>query len=187
MNVIKIVIIVEIHEKEKSMNISIIVAFANNRVIGLNNQLPWNLPSDLKHFKEITMGKPVIMGRKTYESIGRPLPGRKNIVLTRIKHFDIAGCTVVHSLEEALIVAEDGEEVFVIGGETVYREALPLADKMVITHIHADFEGDAFFPEWDLAQWQEVSREDHEPDEKNKYPYSFVVYQRLQAVSATTF
>ena len=160
------------------MRVSIIVAFANNRAIGIKNQLPWKLPSDLKHFKEITTGKPIIMGRKTYESIGRPLPDRKNIVLTRLKHFEIPGCVIAHSLEEAFAKAEDAEEVFVIGGATLYNEALPFANKMYVTQVHADVEGDAYFPAWDKSQWQEVSREDYDADEKNEYPYSFLIYSR---------
>jgi len=161
------------------MRISIIVALADNRVIGSKNQLPWKLSSDLKHFKEVTMSKPIIMGRKTYESIGRPLPGRKNIVLTTIKHFAIPGCEVVNNFDDALTAAGDADEVFVIGGATIYNEALPHADKLFMTHIHAEVEGDTFFPDWDKTQWREVSREDHKADEKNEHPYTFAIYERL--------
>jgi len=157
------------------MKVSIIAAVADNGVIGVNNQLPWKLPADLQHFKAITMGKPIIMGRKTYETIGRALPGRKNIVLTRIKHLAIPNCEVVHSFEDALAAAGDAKEVFVIGGATIYEEALPHATKLYITQVHADIEGDTYFPYYDKSRWQEISRESHDPDPQNEHPYSFLL------------
>ena len=160
------------------MIISIIVAMARNRVIGKNNRLPWHLPADLKHFKETTMGHPIIMGRKTYESIGRPLPGRTNIVVTRNPEFRAEGCTVVHSLEEALRAAEEAEEVFVIGGATLYREALPIANRIYLTLVEADIEGDTLFPEIDSDSWEEVHCETHPSDERNPYAYSFIELKR---------
>lgn len=160
------------------MRLSLIAAVADNGVIGIKNQLPWKLPADLQHFKKITMGHPIIMGRKTFESIGRPLPGRRNIVLSRIKHFSIPGCEVVSTLEAALEKLKEAEEVFIIGGESVYKEAMPFAQKLYITQVHAQVEGDTFFPKWEQSKWIEVSREDHEEDEENEYSYSFIAYIR---------
>jgi dihydrofolate reductase len=160
------------------MKLSVIVAMAANRVIGHENRLPWHLPADLQHFKQITMGKPILMGRKTYESIGRPLPGRTNIVITRDKNYVAEGCVVVHSMEEALKAAADSEEVMVIGGAEFYRQALPYAVTLYLTIVEGDFEGDAFFPELDDKQWHEVERTDYQPDEKNPHAYSFVRLER---------
>ncbi len=154
--------------------LSIIVAIARNRVIGRGNRLPWHLPADLRHFKQTTMGHPIIMGRKTYESIGRPLPGRQNIVITRNRNFRAEGCLVVHSLQEALAAVPDAEEVFIIGGASLYREALPLADRIYLTLVDAEVEGDTVFPELDASEWQEVRRETFAPDEKNPFGYAFV-------------
>lgn len=160
--------------------ISFIVAIAENGVIGDKNGLPWYLPADLKHFSAVTKPHTVIMGRKTYESIvarlGKPLPDRTNVVITRQKGLELPGCVVVNSVEEAL--AQSGEEKFVIGGEEVFRLFLPYADKLIITHIHASVTGDAKFPEYNPSEWVETSREDHVKDEKNQYDYSFVVYER---------
>lgn len=161
------------------MHLALIVAIAANYVIGNNNQLPWHLPADLKHFKNLTMGKPIVMGRKTYESIGKPLPGRRNIVVTRQENLAIPGCEVVHSLEEALKITQTADEVMLIGGAELFKQALPLANTMYLTFIHQDFHGDAYFPHWNTAQWKEVAREDCESDENNPYRYSFVTYQRL--------
>jgi dihydrofolate reductase len=159
--------------------ISLIAAMNDNRVIGVENRLPWHLPADLKYFKTVTMGKPVLMGRKTYESIGRPLPGRTNIIVTRDKDFSAAGCTVVHSIEEALDTTAEYDEVMVIGGASFYRQMLPLAHRLYITLVHDNrIEGDAHFPDIDPAQWTMVQRDDHDADEHNPLPYSFVVYKR---------
>ncbi len=164
------------------MTISIIVAMAANRVIGRNQTLPWRLPADLRFFKKTTMGKPVIMGRKTHESIGRPLPGRHNIVVSRTPGYreKAPGCTVVSSLEAALKTArsDNPEEVFIIGGATLYARALAFADRLYITFIDEPIEGDVFFPEIDFSHWQEISRDDHLPDEDNPHRYSFVLYER---------
>ncbi|MDE2088816.1 MAG: type 3 dihydrofolate reductase [Gammaproteobacteria bacterium] len=158
--------------------ISLVVAMAENRVIGKDNQLPWRLPADLKRFRAVTLGKPVLMGRKTYESIGKPLPGRTNIVVTHEAEFRAPGCVVVHTPEAALAAAGDSPEAMVIGGASFYRQMLPRADRLYLTVIHARFEGDAFFPEFDPAGWREVERVRHEPDEKNPYPHSFITLER---------
>ena len=160
------------------MQVSLIVAIGKNRVIGASNALLWHLPADMKHFRQLTMGKPIIMGRKTFESIGKPLSGRTNIVITHESNYQAQGCIVVHSLKEALEAAQGSEEVMVIGGESVYKEFLPMADKMYLTLIHADFEGDTYFPEYNQAEWNEKERQDFKPDKENPYPYSFVVLER---------
>lgn len=159
------------------MIISLIVAIAANNVIGKNNQLPWHLPKDLKHFKQLTTGHAVFMGRKTFDSIGKPLPNRRNIVISRsVKQ--IEGCEIVASLEEALKLCKNEEEVFVIGGAEIFREALPLANRVELTQIHHDFDGDTFFPEIEMNNWQETKREDFLPDEKNLFSYSFITLNR---------
>jgi len=162
------------------MKISIVVAMAANGVIGRDNQLPWYLPADLWHFKQTTMGKPILMGRKTYESIGRPLPGRTNIVITRDEGYVAEGCVVVHSIEAALQAAGEQEEIMVIGGAEFYRQVLPHADTLYLTRIHEDFEGDTLFPELNAAEWREVERTDCEADDKNPYRYSFVRLDRVR-------
>lgn len=165
------------------MKLSMIVAVAENGVIGRNNSLPWYLPNDLKYFKQTTMGKPVIMGRKTYESIGKPLPGRTNIVITRQADYQPEGVKVVNSVEAARELAEsvcliDGqEEAMIMGGAEIYTLALPHTDRLYLTEVHADVEGDAFFPEYDKSLWQEVAREDFAAEGPNPYNYSFVVYE----------
>ena len=161
------------------MNISIIVAMATNRVIGHENRLPWHLPADLQHFKRITMGKPILMGRKTWESIGRPLPGRTNIVITRDVSYSADGCVVVHSLDAALEAARDNDEIMVIGGAEFYRQVLPRASTLYLTLVDGEFEGDAFFPEIDENEWLEVERSDHGQDEKNPHAYSFIRLERV--------
>jgi dihydrofolate reductase len=163
------------------MNISIIVALAAKRVIGNQNRLPWHLPADLQHFKQVTMGKPIVMGRKTFESIGRPLPGRTNIVITRNENYSAEGCKVVHSMEAAMQAAAGSEEVMVIGGAEFYRQALPHAGTLYLTCVDGDFEGDAFFPELDDREWREVERTDFKPDEKNPHAYSFVRLERVRS------
>jgi dihydrofolate reductase len=160
------------------MRVSLIAAMAENRVIGAHNTLPWRLPADLKHFRQLTSGHHVIMGRRNYESIGKPLPQRTNIVVTRNRHYCAPGCVVVHSLEEALQRAESDPEIFVIGGAEIYRQALARAERLYLTLVHAAIEGDTYFPEFDPDQWDEISRERHEADEKNPYAYSFVVLHR---------
>lgn len=136
-----------------SPRIVLVAAMANDRVIGIDNTLPWHLPEDLKHFKAVTLGKPVIMGRKTFDSIGRPLPGRLNIVITRQTDWQQDGVTVAHSLPDALALVGDAPEVCIIGGANLYAQALPLADAMALTHIALDITGDARFPAWDAQQW----------------------------------
>ena len=160
------------------MIISIIVATDKNGVIGLDGDLPWHLSSDLKHFKEITMGKPLIMGRKTHESIGRPLPGRKNIVLTYSKEFKAEGCEVVHSLDDAFKAAGDVNEVMIMGGSGIYDQSLTRADRLYLTEVHADVKGDVYFPEFDKGKWVEHEREEHFADDRNDFDYSFVVMER---------
>lgn len=166
------------------MKLAVIVAAAENGVIGKDNALPWNLPEDLRYFKRITMGKPIVMGRKTYESIGRPLPGRTNIVITRAPDWSAEGVRVVHSLDEALSLAADVAlldgvgELMVIGGAEIYKTALPMADRLYMTRVHAAVEGDAYLPEIDWSSWNEVSRERHKASDANPYSYSFVVFER---------
>lgn len=159
------------------MAISLIVAMSQNRVIGKDNQLPWRLPADMKLFRNLTMGKAVVMGRKTYESMGRPLPGRQNIILSRDETYQAEGCQVVHSPAEALSVAES-EEVMVIGGATIYELFLPGADRIYLTLIEAQLNGDTYFPVIDPVLWQETARLTHEADEHNAYRYHFLVYER---------
>ncbi|MDO8730880.1 MAG: dihydrofolate reductase [Candidatus Omnitrophota bacterium] len=155
--------------------ISLIVAASRNGVIGANNKLPWHLPADLKRFKQLTMGYPILMGRKTFESIGKPLPGRTNIVITRQKGFQCCGTTVVHSVEEALLICENEKETFVIGGAEIFQQALPLADRIYLTRIEKDFEGDTKLFEIDPAGWKEVSREEFLND---PLPHTFITYER---------
>jgi dihydrofolate reductase len=160
---------------------SIVVAVARNGVIGRDNALPWRLPADLAHFKKVTMGHPVVMGRRTYESIGKPLPGRKNIVVSRNRALAAPGCTVVASLEEAWRAAGDAGEVCVIGGTTLFREALPLADAIHLTEVEANIEGDTYFPAFDRKDWdtREVAR--HPADDRNAYPIRILELTRKRA------
>ncbi|MBT8130170.1 MAG: type 3 dihydrofolate reductase [Gammaproteobacteria bacterium] len=158
--------------------VSIIAAMDRNRLIGSNNQLPWHLPADLAHFKQVTMGKPVIMGRKTYESIGRPLPGRTNIVLTRSSDFQPEGVVVVPGLEQALGHVAGAEEVMIIGGSSLYELALPMVDRLYLTFIENSHRGDAWFPDFDPTEWQVIASEEHRADTKNSSDYRFVTYQR---------
>lgn len=160
-----------------SVRISLIAAASENNVIGDHGKIPWDIPADMKHFRAITIGKPVIMGRKTYESIGHPLPKRPNIVITRQKGFTAEGCEVVGSLEEAIEKVERTEEVFVIGGGEIYKDALPRADRVYLTRVHATIEGDAYFPEFHSEHWVERSRERHEA-EGGQPAYTFLVYER---------
>lgn len=157
--------------------ITIVVAIASNHAIGKNNQLLWHLPNDLKHFKNITSGGTVIMGRKTFDSVGRPLPKRRNIVITR-QDISIEGCEVVKSIEDAIALCKTEAEAFIVGGAEIYRQAMPLTNRIYLTIVHHDFDGDSFFPEIDPAQWRETSHEDHQPDEKHAYGYSFITLER---------
>ena len=163
------------------MKISIVVAMAANDIIGRDNQLPWHLPADLKHFKQTTMGKPMLMGRKTWESIGQPLPGRTSIVITRDRSYTAEGCKVVHSIDAAMAAAAGQEEVMIIGGADLYRQLLPRTDTIYLTRVHEAFEGDTHFPEISQREWHEVERSDHEADEKNPYDYSFIRLERVHA------
>ena len=165
------------------MKRSLVVAVARNGVIGRDNALPWRLPADLAYFKRVTMGRPVVMGRRTYESIGKPLPGRKNIVVTRNRDYSAPGCTVVGSLDEAWRAAEDADEVCVIGGTTLFEETLPGADLIHLTEVEADIEGDTFFPPLDRNQWdaREVAR--HPADERNAYPIRILELTRKRPAS----
>jgi len=159
--------------------ITIVVAISENNAIGKDNQLLWHLPADLKHFKNKTTGKTIIMGRKTYDSIGKPLPNRRNIVITRQQGLQFAGIEVVNSLHEGLALCKDENEVFIIGGAEIYKQALPLVDKIELTRVHQEFEADAFFPELDQETWKETWKEDHLPDEKNKFAYTFATLERV--------
>ncbi|HNS29166.1 MAG TPA: dihydrofolate reductase [Tenuifilaceae bacterium] len=158
--------------------ISIIVAIAQNNVIGANNRLIWHISDDLKRFKALTTGHHVIMGRKTYESIGKPLPNRVNIVVSRDPLYKADGCIVVSSLEKALENSKNDSEVFIIGGGELYRQALPLSGKLYLTRVHGDFEGDTFFPEIDETQWREVYREDGKPTAEGQPAYTFIDLER---------
>ncbi len=160
------------------MRLSIIAAMSANRVIGSSNNLPWRLPADLKRFKNLTMGHHLIMGRKTFESIGQPLPGRTTVVITHQTGYAPSGVLVAHSIDQALQLAADDPEVFVAGGGQIYQQMLPRADRLYLTSIHEEFEGDTDFPEFKESDWKLISEEDHPPDEKNSYPYSFLIYKK---------
>lgn len=166
------------------MIVSCIVAVSDNRVIGCGNRLPWHLPADLKRFKKLSMGHHIIMGRKTFESIGRLLPGRTSIVITRNPKYEAPGAVLVLSLDEAFEKAASDDEVFVIGGEAIFEQALPRADRLYLTRVHASFEGDVFFPACDLEGWTLKEDARHEPDTKNRYAYSFRVYERENRLRA---
>lgn len=159
------------------MNINIVVAIAANNAIGKNNKLLWHLPKDMKHFKELTTGHTVIMGRKTFDSVGKPLPNRRNIVVTR-QNMEINGCEVVNSLEDALELAAGEAEVDIVGGAEIYHQAMPLTNYIYLTIVHQDFDADTFFPDIKDDEWQEISREYHQPDEKNAIPFSFITLKR---------
>jgi dihydrofolate reductase len=158
--------------------ISLISAMAHNRVIGHENRLPWHLPADLQHFKAVTMGKPMVMGRKTWESLPGRLPGRPHIVVTRNVDYRAQGARVVHSLEQGFDAAGDVEEIMVVGGANLYAQALPHARRMYLTCIDADIEGDARFPEFDEREWRKVSTEIHSADDRNPYDYQFLVLEK---------
>mgnify|MGYP001547839902 CR=1 FL=1 len=166
------------------MKLSMIAAMGNNRAIGLDNKMPWHLPADLKWFKKTTLGSPIIMGRKTYESIGFPLPGRLNIILSRNTNLEIEGCTVVNSLEAAIVEAAGVDEIFITGGAHLYEKFLEDADTLYLTLIDHDFDGDTFFPDYTIYDWKEVERFDNPADEKNPYPYSFITLERVRGKSS---
>lgn len=166
------------------MRISIIVAMTRNRVIGLNNLMPWHLPADLKNFKKITLGSPIIMGRKTYESIGRPLPGRSNLIISRNLEFQPEGCLVFNNLDTALLTAgQIAEDVFVIGGADLYAALLPRAETLYITEIAHPFHGDTFFPEWQPEEWREEARTEVSFDPEVSFSYCFLKLTRLQKLT----
>lgn len=160
--------------------ISMIAAVAENRVIGNKNTIPWHLPADFKYFKEATLGKTVVMGLNTFNSIGgKPLPGRNHIILcNNLNYVPSADCVVARSIDEVVAMIKDIPEVFICGGASVYKQFLPLAQKLYLTYVHASPEGDTYFPEVNLAEWKEVKREDHKADDKNVFDYSFVVLER---------
>jgi len=164
------------------MTIALIAALSENRVLGKDNELVWHLPKDMRWFKTKTMGYPVVMGRKTFESFGNPLPGRTNIVITRNPDYQAEGTIVVTSLDAALAEAAryHTDTIFVAGGAEIYRQALPLADTMYLTHVHAQVEGDAFFPEFSEVEWQPVATESVPADEKHAYPFDFVTWKRVK-------
>lgn len=159
-------------------NLSVIAALADNRVIGVDNRLPWRLPADLQHFKRLTMGKPMIMGRRTWESLPGLLPGRPHLVVTRDPAYRAEGAQVVHSLQAAFAACADAQELMLVGGADLYGQAIPLATRLYLTYVHASPAGDAFFPAFDPAQWRELAREEGVQDEKNAIPHTFVTLQR---------
>lgn len=165
------------------MTIALIAAMGRNRVIGRGGALPWRLPADLRHFRRLTTGKPVLMGRKTFESIGRPLPERTNIVITRRFGYHAEGCVVFSDLEAAFEAFRNSPELMVIGGGSIYGQALPRASRIYLTVINADFDGDAFFPQIDMSSWRETARSDHAADSNNGYDYSFTVLERQAALA----
>ena len=160
------------------MTITIIAAIANNNALGKDNDLIWHLSADLKRFKKFTTGHHIIMGRKTFESIGKPLPNRTTIIITRNEQYKQDGCLIANSLEQAISLVKNDDNPFIIGGAQIYKQAINIADKLEITYVYDDFDADVFFPKIDLKIWKEVSRETFEEDKKNKYRYSFVTYKR---------
>ena len=167
------------------MTISIIAAVSDNDVIGRNNDLPWKQSSDLKRLKQLTMGHHMLMGRKTWESVGRPLPGRTIVVITRDASYKPDGVLVTNTIEDALELAKGDDEIFIAGGAQIFQQSLHVADRMHITRVHAEVEGDTFFPEFDdVTEWKLVDSEHHEADEKNQYPYSYLTYERVAAMSS---
>ncbi len=169
------------------MKISLIVAMASNRVIGRDGQMPWHLSADLQRFKQITLGSPILMGRKTYEAIGRPLPGRQNLIISRNSDYQIPGCVVFNNIQKALQSAANSDELFVIGGATLYEALLPYADYLYLTVIDKAFAGDTYFPETNPAAWHEISREDISNDPSVDFSYSFLKLQnhQKQAIQAS--
>lgn len=162
-------------------NLSIIAALADNRVIGRDNKLPWHMPADLAHFKRLTMGKPIIMGRRTWESLPGLLPHRTHLVVTRDRDYEAQGALVAHSLADVITLASDVPEMMVVGGANLYAQALPLATRMYLTYVHQHVDGDTRFPDYEAGEWEEVSRTRHAADERNPFDYSFVEMQRRPA------
>lgn len=163
---------------DQKPRISVIAAMAANRVIGQNNRLPWHLPEDLQHFKALTMGHHIVMGRKTYASIGKPLPGRTTVIVTRNMDYAVPGSIAVNSIDAAVAACHGDSEIFFVGGAEIYAQALPIADRLYLTEIKRDFPGDAFFPAFDPADWREVSREKHVSRDEPPFEYHFVIYDR---------
>ncbi|MDG4811810.1 type 3 dihydrofolate reductase [Hydrogenovibrio sp. 3SP14C1] len=173
---------IALKEITKDMNLSLIAAMDKNRVIGADNDMPWHLPDDLKFFKANTLNKPVVMGRKTFESIGsRPLPNRRNLVITRNADYEAKGVEVFHSVEEALKTCSSDEEVIIMGGGQLYAQMMPFANKLYVTLVEADVEGDTIFPEWLAEEWQEISKERHDKDERHAYAFEFMTLIRKTA------
>jgi dihydrofolate reductase len=159
--------------------LAIIVAVADNGVIGSGNQLPWRLPDDLKRFKALSLGKPIVMGRKTFDSIGRPLPGRLNIVISRQPGLEIPGCTVVTSIEEAIVAARPAPEIVIVGGAEIYRQVLSRVEVIHLTRVHANIDGDVVFPQLQEQEWREVAKEYHPADERHAYAFTFSTLERV--------
>jgi dihydrofolate reductase len=166
-------------KREETPRISVIAALARNRVIGIDNRLPWRLPEDLAHFKALTLGHPILMGRKTFESLGRPLPGRTNIVITRNADYRPEGCVVAASIPAALALCADADEVFFIGGAELYAQVIPLADRLYLTEVDIDAHGDACFPDYDPSLFRECSRESKTGEKGDALRFAFVVYERI--------
>jgi len=167
---------------KRKTKISLIVAVDQKGVIGRDDELPWHLSTDLKNFKKVTMGKPIIMGRKTHESIGKPLPGRQNIIITRNKDFQADGCKVCHHFDDAIEMCENEEEVVVIGGSEIYRIALDFVNRIYLTEVHADVDGNIFLPVIDRVEWDEIIREDIPADDKNEYPFSMLILEKRHSL-----
>nr|AIA16779.1 Dihydrofolate reductase [uncultured bacterium] len=171
-----------LHNQNRPL-LSAIVAMDKNRAIGHQNHLPWHLPADLKHFKSLTTHRAILMGRKTFESIGKPLPNRTNIILTRDANYQAAGCITVtsidHAIQEALLLHDPNNEIFIIGGAEIYQQLLPHIQLLYLTIVHHTFEADAFFPALDNREWNEISREEHKADEQNVYDYTFLTLERI--------
>jgi len=165
---------------DKPLNISLIAAVSRNWVIGYDNRLAWHIPGELKYFKKITWGKPVIMGRKTYQSIGSPLPGRDNLILTRQHWLRIPGVQIFHDIASILEYLPADEECMVIGGTDIYERFMPLANRMYITWIEHDFKGSSFFPVWPTDEWQEITRQTHQPTINNPYLFSYCIFERIK-------
>ncbi len=162
----------------KKPRVSVIAALAKNRVIGIENRLPWRLPEDLAHFKALTLGHPILMGRKTFESLGRPLPGRTNVVITRNRDYRPEGCLVADSIPAAIALCGEADEVFFIGGAELYAQVIPLADRLYLTEVDVEATGDAWFPEFDRSAFREVSRASHTGEKGDRLRFDFVVYAR---------
>lgn len=175
-----------LRKRVKTVQITFIVAMDANQGIGYQNQLPWHLPADLQHFKQLTMGKPILMGRKTQASIGRPLPGRMNVVITRNKDYKAPGCQIFTSIGTALSAFAAQREIMVIGGASLFARLLPRVRRMYITRIAATFPADVYFPVWDANAWQRITEEKHSADEHNPYDYTFFTYERLGTLSSTS-